>query len=291
MPDRLDPQHYRDLVRRALVEDVGPGDVTTSATVDASVLGRGVLIVKSPCVVAGLDIAREVFRQVDASLRVEDACLDGDWMTKGAVLASIAGPGASLLVAERTALNFLQYLSGIATATRRFVDAAGDRLTVLDTRKTTPTLRTLAKYAVRCGGGTNHRTGLYDAVLIKDNHIRVAGGIGPAVVRARRALPDLRIEVETQSLEDVDAAVAARVDVIMLDNLDDATMREAVRRIGGRAKVELSGNLTVERVRALADLGADYVSVGAITHSAPAADIALEIEMDDTHDAGARQGP
>ena len=288
MPDRLDPQHYRDMVRRALVEDVGPGDVTTSATVDASVRGRGVLVAKSACVVAGLDIAREVFQQVDASLQVEDACADGDRVMAGDVIATVTGRGASLLVAERTALNFLQYLSGIATATRTFVDAAGGRLTVLDTRKTTPTFRLLAKYAVRCGGGTNHRAGLYDAVLIKDNHIRVAGGIGPAVARARQAVPALRVEVETQSLADVDAAVAAGADVIMLDNLDETAMREALRRIGGRAKVELSGNMTVERVRALADAGADFVSVGAITHSAPAADIALEIEIGDAATAGGR---
>jgi nicotinate-nucleotide pyrophosphorylase (carboxylating) len=191
----------------------------------------------------------------------------------------VQGRAVSLLVAERTALNFLQYLSGIATVTRTFVDAAAGRLIVLDTRKTTPTLRLLAKYAVRCGGGTNHRVGLYDGVLIKDNHIRLAGGIGAAVARVRERVPGRPIEVETQSLAEVEQALAAGADVIMLDNLAESEMRAAIARIGGTARVELSGNMTVERVRALADSGADFVSVGALTHSAPAVDISLEIEL------------
>jgi nicotinate-nucleotide pyrophosphorylase (carboxylating) len=184
-----------------------------------------------------------------------------------------------LLVAERTALNFLQYLSGIATVTRSFVDAAGGHLRVLDTRKTTPGLRTLAKYAVRCGGGTNHRRGLYDGILIKDNHIRLAGGLMQAVTKARRSAPGLPVEVEAQTLEQVGEAVEAGVDTIMLDNLDEDATRRAISCIAGRARVELSGNMTLARVRQLATSGADDVSVGALTHSAPAADISFEIDV------------
>src|SRR6185295_1290951 len=173
----------------------------------------------------------------------------------------------------RQVLNFLQHLSGIATLTRRFVDAAGGRLTILDTRKTIPTFRALAKYAVRCGGGSNHRFGLFDAVLIKDNHIRIAGGVREAIQLVRAAGVKLPIEVEAQSLDQVDAAIEAGVDVIMLDNLDDATIREAVAKIQGAARVEISGGVTLERMHALTTLGADCVSIGALTHSAPAADI------------------
>jgi nicotinate-nucleotide pyrophosphorylase (carboxylating) len=205
---------------------------------------------------------------------------DGARCRPGDVIAELAGPSRALLTGERTALNFLQHLSGIATLTRRFVDATGGRLTILDTRKTIPTLRALAKYAVRCGGGTNHRLGLYDAVLIKDNHIRLAGGIGEAVRRVRARGLALPIEVEAQSLAEVDEAIAAGPDVIMLDNLKDAEMREAVARIAGRARVEISGGVTLDRIPALAALGADVVSVGALTHSAPAADISLEMPAD-----------
>jgi nicotinate-nucleotide pyrophosphorylase (carboxylating) len=281
MPDRLDPSAYQDIVRRALAEDVGSGDVTTLGTVDPGARGHGVFIVKADCVLAGLDVAREVFRQVDPSVAMVDTRTDGDRCRAGTIVADVQGPAAALLMGERTALNFLQYLSGMATVTRSFVDAAAGRITVLDTRKTAPTLRALAKYAVRCGGGTNHRMGLYDAVLIKDNHIRLAGGIGTAVRRVRRASPGLSVEVETQSIEQVDEALAAGADLIMLDNLDVATMRAAIARIGGRARVEISGNMTIERVRSVAELGADFVSVGALTHSAAAADISFEIETSD----------
>jgi nicotinate-nucleotide pyrophosphorylase (carboxylating) len=218
-----------------------------------------------------------VFRQVDPAVTFEVRCAEGERCEPGQVLAVVEGSAAALLIAERTALNFLQYLSGIATVSRAFVEVAGGRLRVLDTRKTAPTLRVLAKYAVRCGGAANHRIGLYDGVLIKDNHIRLAGGIAAAVDRVRRAAPALPVEVETQSLAEVEEAVAAGADVIMLDNLDLETMRVAIARIGGRARVEISGNMTVERVRQIAGLGADDVSVGALTHSAPAADISFEI--------------
>ncbi len=232
---------------------------------------------------AGLEIADEICRQVDAGLQWRAACADGDRRTPGEVIATLEGPAAGVLSAERTLLNILQHLSGVATLTRAFVDATGGRVTILDTRKTLPTLRSLEKYAVRCGGGRNHRFGLFDGVLIKDNHIRVAGSIGEAVSRMRRALAaegleTLPVEVETQSLAEVRDAIAAAADIIMLDNLTTAEMQDAIALIAGRAKVELSGGVTLGRIPELAALGADFVSVGALTHSAPAADISLEIE-------------
>ena len=278
----LDPALYRDLVRRALVEDVGTGDVTTLATVTADRLATAAIVARSHCVVAGLDVAHEVFRQTDASLAFAAIGRDGDEHAPGDRLATIEGSARAILTAERTALNFLQHLSGIATHTRRFVVAAAGRIAILDTRKTVPTLRALAKYAVRCGGGRNHRFGLFDAVLIKENHAALAGGIATAVARARAAQPSMPIEVEAQSAADVDAALAAGVDVIMLDNLRDDEMRQAMARIGGRARVEISGGITLARVPALADLGADWISIGALTHSSPAADISLD--FDPRHD-------
>lgn len=280
MTERLDPAVYRDVVRRAIAEDVGPGDVTTWAIVPPTMVGRATLFAKCTCVLAGLDVAREVFEQIDAALEFAAVKLDGELCRSGDPLARIDGRAASILTAERTALNFLQHLSGIATLTRRFVDAAGGALTILDTRKTVPTLRPLAKYAVRCGGGANHRVGVYDGVLIKDNHIRLAGGVIEAVSRFRASGSSLPIEVEAQSLQDVDDALAAGVETIMLDNLDDGMLREAIRRIAGRARVEISGGVTLDRIRILAMMGADCVSVGALTHSAPAVDISLEIETE-----------
>ena len=282
MVEPLDPSAYLDLVRTALAEDVGAGDITTNATVDPLQRGRGLFVVKVPTVVAGLDVTREVFRQVHPFIRQTDLRKDGDLCAKGTTIAEVEGPAASLLVAERTALNFLQYLSGIATITRSFVDAAGGRLRVLDTRKTTPGFRTLAKYAVRCGGGANHRRGLYDGLLIKDNHIRLAGGVKAAVAKARRSAPGLPVEVETQTLDQVMESLDAGVETIMLDNLDDALTRQAIERIGTRARVELSGNMTLARVRQLAGSGADDVSIGALTHSASAADISFEIDVQPT---------
>jgi nicotinate-nucleotide pyrophosphorylase (carboxylating) len=275
---RLDPADYRDLVRRALEEDVGSGDVTTLATVEATERARGVFVVKAPCVLAGLDVAAETFRQVDASVGIARRRLDGERCAPGDEIAMVTGPARALLIAERTALNFLQRLSGIATRTRQFVDAAGGRITVLDTRKTTPTFRMLEKYAVAAGGGTNHRAGLYDAILIKDNHVRLAGGVAAAVARARNGSPNLRVEVEAQSLAEVDQALAAGAEIILADNMSVADVRETVRRAKGRAKVEISGGVTLDRLPELADTGADYVSVGALTHSAPAVDISFEIE-------------
>ena len=278
MPERLDPAVYRDLVRRALAEDVGAGDLTTRAIVPPDLVGRGTFLVKRPCVIAGLDVAHAVFTELDATATFTPSARDGDRAEANTVIATVKGSAAALLTAERTALNFLQRLSGIATLTRQFVDAAAGAITILDTRKTTPTLRALEKYAVRCGGATSHRAGLFDAVMIKDNHIRIAGGVAAAVARARAGAPGLPVEVEAQSLSQVQDALDAGADIVMLDNLPDETMREAVRQINGRARIEISGGVTLARIPALARIGADTVSVGALTHSAPAADISLDIE-------------
>lgn len=280
MPEAPD---VRELVARALAEDLGSGDITTRAIVPADLDGHAILKTKSGCVVAGLAVAVEVCRQVDLRIHWTPRCADGDRLSPGARLVELRGPAAGLLAAERTLLNLLQHLSGIATLTRAFVDAADGRVTILDTRKTLPTLRAVEKYAVRCGGGTNHRFGLFDGVLIKDNHIRVAGSITEAVRRMRGDLQQRGehhvVEVETQSLADVREAIDAGADIIMLDNQHESEMREAVAFIGGRAKVEISGNVTLNRLPDLATIGADFVSVGALTHSAPAADISLDIEI------------
>lgn len=278
----LDPALYREAVRRALAEDLGWGDVTTEATVDASLRARGVILAKSDCVIAGLELAAEAFRQLDPGAVFTALRTDGDRCPAGTVVAEVRGSAATMLTAERTALNFVQRLSGIATLTRRFVDAAGGTITVLDTRKTTPTLRALEKYAVRAGGGTNHRAGLDDGILIKDNHIRLGGGVRKAVQQMKAAGLEMPIEIEAQSLDQVDAAIAAGADIILLDNLSIEEVRESVRRIGGRAKVEISGGVTLDRMPQLAATGADYVSVGALTHSAPAADLSFELEPDAT---------
>jgi nicotinate-nucleotide pyrophosphorylase (carboxylating) len=278
-PFTLEPSAYSDLVERALREDVGSGDITTSATVPVEARGEGRLIAKAALVVAGLPIAQSVFRSVDNEIDLRALHEDGSEVQLGDCIAIVSGPAPALLTGERVALNFLQRLSGIATLTRRFVQAASGRITVLDTRKTTPTFRVLERYAVRVGGGTNHRFGLFDAFLIKDNHIRISGGVAQAVARARASRPDLRVEVEAQSLEEVDEALAAGVDVLLVDNLPLDAIREAVRRSRGRTKVEISGGVSLDRLPELAATGADYVSVGALTHSAPAADISFEVEL------------
>jgi nicotinate-nucleotide pyrophosphorylase (carboxylating) len=275
----LDPDAYRGLVRAALAEDLGRGDVTTSATVPPGTSARGILLAKSPCVVAGLAVAEETFRQRDPAARFVARRADGDRCEPGTEVAEVAGRAAALLEAERTALNFLQRLSGIATLTRRFVEAAGGRVVVLDTRKTTPTLRALEKYAVRAGGGTNHRMGLDRAILVKENHARIAGGIAAAVARLRAAVPGLPLEVEAQSLAEVEQALAAGADTILLDNLSLDETRAAVARCRGRARTEISGGVTLERLPLLAATGADSVSVGALTHSAAAADLSFELEV------------
>ena len=276
----LDPGLYREIVRRALAEDLGWGDVTTEATVAPDLRARGVILAKSPCVIAGVDVAAETFRQLDPSATFTVVRGDGADCQPGDVVAEVRGTAASMLTAERTALNLMQRMTGIATLTRRFVDASQGQITILDTRKTTPTLRALEKYAVRAGGGTNHRSGLDDGILIKDNHIRLAGGVAEAVRRMKATDPQMPIEIEAQSLEQVDQAIEAGADVILLDNLSTAQMKEAIGRIAGRAQVEISGGVTLDRIPELAATGADYVSVGALTHSAAAADLSFELEPD-----------
>jgi nicotinate-nucleotide pyrophosphorylase (carboxylating) len=276
----LEPGAYRELVRRALAEDFGWGDVTTDGTIARELKAHAIILAKSPCVIAGLDIATDAFRQMDPAVVVKVHHPDSSFCEPGTVVAEYHGHAAALLTAERTALNFMQRLSGIATLTRQFVDAAAGRITVLDTRKTTPMLRAIEKYAVRAGGGTNHRHGLDDGILIKDNHVRLGGGVAAAVTNMKKANREMPTEVEAQSLQQVDEALAAGADIILLDNLSAADTREAVRRIAGRAKIELSGGVTLERIPELAHTGAQYVSVGALTHSAPAADLSFELEPD-----------
>lgn len=274
----LDPGVYRDLVRRALAEDLGDGDVTTAATIRQDQQARAVILAKSRCVIAGLDVACEAFRQLDARIEITVHQPDGTLCEPGTTVAEFRGAAAGLLTAERTALNFMQRLSGTATLTRQFVEAAAGRITVLDTRKTTPLLRDLEKYAVRAGGGVNHRFRLDDGILIKDNHVRLAGGVVAVVGRMRQAGRDMPIEVEAQSLDQVDAALEAGADIVLLDNLSTPDIVEAVHRCRGRARTEISGGVSLARLPELAATGADFVSVGALTHSAPAADLSFEIE-------------
>jgi nicotinate-nucleotide pyrophosphorylase (carboxylating) len=274
----LDPNLYRDIVRRALDEDLKSGDITTEAIVSAKQRARGVFLIKGDCVLAGLDIALETFLQLDPTVKIDVHKRDGHVCRSGETVAKLVGSARALLVGERTALNFLQRLSGIATHTRRFVDAAKGALTILDTRKTTPTLRALEKYAVRVGGAKNHRTGLFDAVLLKDNHVRLAGGVTRAVQRSRIQNRGVPIEVEAQTLTEVNEALAARAEAILLDNMTMSDVRKAVDRAKGRAKIEISGGVTLDRIPELAKTGADFVSIGALTHSAPAVDISFEIE-------------
>ncbi len=266
------------LLELAIAEDIGPGDVTSEAILPPDQTLRAQLVAKKPGVVAGLPVAAAVFWRVDPTVRFTPHIRDGDPVAPGDVLAEVEGPARSLLAAERTALNFLQRLSGIATLTRRFVDAvAGNRAVILDTRKTHPGYRLLEKYAVRMGGGQNHRMGLYDMVLIKDNHIAAAGSITAAVQRARAAYPHLPVEVEVQSLDQLREALELPVDRIMLDNFDLESIRTAVRIAAGRVPLEVSGGVSLERVAELAATGVDYISVGALTHSAPALDISMEV--------------
>jgi nicotinate-nucleotide pyrophosphorylase (carboxylating) len=276
--ERLDPRVYREIVRQALAEDIGTGDVTTDATIDQGLRGRAVLLAKAPCVIAGLDIAIEAFSQIDRDVRATIHYPDGSFVEAGTVVAVFVARAAALLTAERTALNFLQRLSGTATLTRKYVDIAAGRITILDTRKTTPLLRPLEKYAVRAGGGTNHRFGLSDGILIKDNHVSLGGGVRQAVAAARQAGGQMPIEIEAQDLRQVDEALAAGADIVLLDNLSTPDIVEAVKRCRGRAKTEISGGLTLARLPELAATGADFVSIGALTHSAPAVDLSIEIE-------------
>jgi nicotinate-nucleotide pyrophosphorylase (carboxylating) len=267
-----------DVVARALAEDLGDGDVTTAATVPAEARARAVIRQKAPGVIYGLDVAEQVFRSLDGDAAFAREVAEGEWRETGEVL-HVEGLARALLSGERTALNFLQRLSGVATMAARAVQAIEEIRPhpprILDTRKTTPGLRALEKAAVAAGGATNHRAGLYDAILIKENHAALAGGVGEAVRRARQEAPGLPLEVECRDLAEVDEALAAGAPRLLLDNMSPAQLREAVAHVGGRAELEASGGVTLQTLREVASTGVDFVSVGALTHSAPALDLSL----------------
>jgi nicotinate-nucleotide pyrophosphorylase (carboxylating) len=265
------------IILAALAEDVGVGDVTTEATVDADAVGTAELLLKESGVVCGTGAAEAVFSALDADVHFESLVDDGTLVEGTTVVALVAGPLRAILTGERTALNFLGRLSGIATLTRRYVDAvAGTGVAILDTRKTTPGLRVLEKHAVACGGGRNHRFGLDDGVLVKDNHLHAAGSVATAVERLRAA-STLPVEIECDTLAQVEEALAAEVDAILLDNMTVDDLVAAVARVRGRARVEASGGITLENVRAIAETGIDEISVGALTHSARSLDLSLEL--------------
>ena len=264
-----------DTVVSALAEDLGSGDVTTAATVPDEARAHALITQKAPGVVFGLDAAEETFRALDPAVSITRLVDEGQWRERGPVV-ELDGRAAALLSAERTALNFLQRLSGVATMAARCVaEIEGTGAQILDTRKTTPGLRALEKQAVAAGGATNHRAGLYDAILIKENHATIAGGVGKAVRLAREHAPGLPLEVECRSLEEVDEALDAGATMILLDNMDVDQLREAVARVADRAKLEASGGVTLATLRAVASTGVDFVSIGALTHSAPALDLSL----------------
>jgi len=273
----------QDLCRSALAEDVGSGDATTLAIVPAELDVTARIVARQACVCAGLPVAEAVFSELDPGLVFEARVNEGERCGARCILAQLSGKARAVLTGERTALNFLQRLAGIATLTRAYVDAVGKHRTkILDTRKTTPGLRTLEKYAVAMGGGQNHRFGLYDRVMIKDNHRELARADGPDPIRSavracRRAYPRLELEVEADTLEQVAAAVEAGADYVLLDNMDDDDIAAAVELAQGRTRLEASGGITLARIPTLAALGVDFISVGALTHSAPAVDIGLDI--------------
>ena len=274
-------EHYMPLIRRALEEDVGSGDATTLATVPEGRGGAAELRVRQDIVVAGLPVAAAVFAVVDPAMACRLRVADGDVVLAGTVLMNVEGPLRGILTGERTALNFLQHLSGVATLTARYVAAvAGTRARILDTRKTLPGWRVLEKYAVACGGGTNHRQGLFDMIMIKDNHLAalsdVADPVSEGVRRARKQSPGLKVEVEADTLEQAVRAAEAGADRVLLDNMNPDMLREAVQLIAGRCETEASGGVHLDHVRALAESGVDFISVGALTHSAPAVDIGLD---------------
>ncbi len=271
----------RDVVERALREDLSRGDLTTEACVPADALGRARMEAREELVLAGLDVVRAVYAAVDARVAIERRARDGLRVPAGALVAIVSGPSRAILEGERVALNFAQRMSGVATLTARYVAAlpAGSRVRIADTRKTTPGLRALERYAVRCGGGHNHRDDLGSAVLIKDNHIAAAGGVRVAIERAKAHAPHTsRIECEVTDEAELREALDAGADVVMLDNFDDAALASAVAIVGGRAIVEVSGGITFERIPRIAAAGADVISVGALTHSARAVDLALDWE-------------
>jgi nicotinate-nucleotide pyrophosphorylase (carboxylating) len=280
----LSAEEIRRAVQGALAEDIGPGDATTLATVPGNAMANATMVAREYLVVAGLAFAVAAFDEAGSDLHVHQLALDGQHVPQREPLLRVSGSARAILSAERVALNFLQRLSGVATLTAQFVEAiAGEKAKILDTRKTTPGWRRFEKYAVTCGGGQNHRLGLFDLILIKDNHLAALRDAKPnaivaAVQRARARYPHLKVEVEADSLEQVDQAVAAGADAILLDNMSPDLLRAAVKRIAGRAQSEASGGVTLANVRAIAETGVDFISVGAITHGARAVDIALDFE-------------
>ncbi len=278
----MDSEEQR--IQQALAEDIGAGDVTTEFFIPADSRSSGRIFAKEPCIVSGLTVAQRVFAAVDTSVQVTLRCSDGDRLEAGQTVLDLSGPTRGILTAERTALNFLQYLSGIATATRSYVEAvAGTHARILDTRKTLPGWRALAKKAVADGGGTNHRMGLYDRVLVKDNHLAAAGlGADAEAVRAlvadiRRRQPGLAIQFEADTLDQVAVFAASGADFILLDNMPPAVLCQAVALVAGRCRTEASGGITLETIRSVAETGVDFISVGALTHSVRAVDLSLEI--------------
>jgi len=276
----LNIEEIKSVIDYSLKEDIGNGDITTNSLIPIDLQTKATMVAKSTGVIAGLALAEYVFRTLSADITWKAFVNDGDKVSKGDILLEISGSYRALLTGERVALNFLQRMSGIATMTANYVDTLKDYKTkILDTRKTVPGLRLLDKYAVKMGGGTNHRIGLYDMVLIKDNHIKIAGGITNAVTQIKKNLPvGIKIEVETTTIEEVKEALATGVDIIMLDNMSNNTMADSVKIINGRAKVEASGNMTMERLKEVAATGVDFISIGALTHSVSAFDISMNIE-------------
>jgi nicotinate-nucleotide pyrophosphorylase (carboxylating) len=275
----IDPDRIRRIVRAAVEEDVGQRDATTEATVDAGARATGVFVAKQPLLIAGLDVALEVFHTVDPSITWETRAREGDRFDAGHLIASVTGSARGILTGERVALNFLQRMSGVATMTARFVDAvAGTGAKIRDTRKTTPLLRFLEKRAVEVGGGVPHRSGLNTGILVKDNHVRLAGSVGEATRRAVAGADGLLVEVEVDAAEQIEEALENGAQMILLDNFTPEAVRAAVARIAGRVPVEVSGGVKLDNVRAYAEAGPDYIAIGALTHSAPAMDISLEVE-------------
>ena len=281
MPEALAKDVYLPLVRSALAEDVGSGDVTTMSLIAQDSFASGVIVAKEPLVVAGVDLAIASFRELEKSIDFSVEVLDGQDGDFFQPLIRIHGPARALLTAERTALNFVQRLSGIATLTAKFVQqVSGTNTKILDTRKTVPGWRVLEKYAVACGGGINHRFGLYDQVMIKDNHlVAVGGNIKKAVKCARENYPKLKIEVEADTVEQAKTAAEAGADIILLDNMSCEELIQSIELISGRSKTEASGGITMDTVREIAETGVDYISIGALTHSAPAVDIGFDFDQ------------
>ncbi len=282
-PKQADKQtrQFMSIVKRALREDIGRGDITTDAIISETDRALGVIFAKEEGVLCGIDIAQCVFEQIDETIDFQKQLSDGSHLSPGGTIAILIGKASTCLKGERTALNFLQHLSGIATATRQFVDAAKGNVKILDTRKTTPGIRIMQKYAVRVGGGSNHRSGLYDMVMIKDNHIQLAGGISEAVKRVRNRKRKQFIEVEVQTMEELKEAIGLEVNRIMLDNMRGSQITKAidlVRRSSSNIEIEISGGVELQNIDELAEYGADFVSIGALTHSARAIDIALKMK-------------